>query len=388
MRHGVPLPGDRRPALLRARRDQGRDGLPAACSTTRPTRSRCAASSTSRGAASATPASTAWRRPPASRAARSGTRSPTPTAPGLGAAAARSVRAFRALMDELRDRAVELSVGDLLETLLTRTGIIEALEAERTIEASGRIENLQELVGVAREYAARSEEPSLAGFLQEVALTADADALADGGRRRSRHADDAPQRQGPRVRRGLRDRHGAEPLPARARDRGGEHRGGAPPLLRRDHPRAPRAVTRVRPPAHALRRARQQPPVAVPRRDPGERWCERRAQGPAAYGGAHPTRAGGGGWRALERRLATTQLPGHRAARRRTRSSRSATTSARPARRGRRHRHRPPAARSSSASAPTARSAACCWPTRRSSASDPPGSPGPTPLVSSAARGD
>jgi DNA helicase-2/ATP-dependent DNA helicase PcrA len=76
-------------------------------------------------------------------------------------------------------------VGDLLETLLTRTGIIEALEAERTIEASGRIENLQELVGVAREYVARSEEPSLAGFLQEVALTADADALAaadDGGR--------------------------------------------------------------------------------------------------------------------------------------------------------------------------------------------------------------
>ena len=96
----------------------------------------------------------------------------------MGTASARSVRAFRALMDELRDRAVELSVGDLLETLLARTGVIEALEAERTIEASGRIENLQELVGVAREYTARSEEPSLAGFLQEVALTADADALA------------------------------------------------------------------------------------------------------------------------------------------------------------------------------------------------------------------
>jgi DNA helicase-2/ATP-dependent DNA helicase PcrA len=88
-------------------------------------------------------------------------------------------------MDELRDKAVELSVGELLETLLSRTGVIEALEAERTIEATGRIENLQELVGVAREYTARSEEPSLAGFLQEVALTADADALAaesDAGR--------------------------------------------------------------------------------------------------------------------------------------------------------------------------------------------------------------
>ena len=108
-----------------------------------------------------------------------------PDAAGVSTAAARSVRAFRGLMDELRDRAVELSVGDLLETLLTRTGVIEALEAERTIEASGRIENLQELVGVAREYVARTGEPSLQGFLQEVALTADADALAaadDGGR--------------------------------------------------------------------------------------------------------------------------------------------------------------------------------------------------------------
>jgi DNA helicase-2/ATP-dependent DNA helicase PcrA len=101
-----------------------------------------------------------------------------PEGAGLGAAAARAVRGFRGLMDELRDRAVELSVGELLETLLSRTGVIETLEAERTIEAAGRIENLQELVGVSREYVARTEEPSLAGFLQEVALTADADALA------------------------------------------------------------------------------------------------------------------------------------------------------------------------------------------------------------------
>jgi DNA helicase-2/ATP-dependent DNA helicase PcrA len=101
-----------------------------------------------------------------------------PEAAGLGTAAARSVRAFRAMMDDLRDRAVELPVGDLMELLLERNGVIELLEAERTIEASGRIENLQELVGVAREYVARSEEPSLAGFLQEVSLTADADALA------------------------------------------------------------------------------------------------------------------------------------------------------------------------------------------------------------------
>jgi DNA helicase-2/ATP-dependent DNA helicase PcrA len=106
-----------------------------------------------------------------------------PEGAGLGTAAARSVRAFRAMMDDLRDRAVELPVGDLLELLLERNGVIDVLEAERTIEATGRIENLQELVGVGREYVARAEEPSLAGFLQEVSLTADADALAadEGG---------------------------------------------------------------------------------------------------------------------------------------------------------------------------------------------------------------
>jgi DNA helicase II / ATP-dependent DNA helicase PcrA len=101
-----------------------------------------------------------------------------PEAAGVSTAAARSVRAFRAMMDDLRDRAVELPVGDLVELLLERNGVIDLLEAERTIEATGRVENLQELVGVAREYVARSEEPSLAGFLQEVSLTADADALA------------------------------------------------------------------------------------------------------------------------------------------------------------------------------------------------------------------
>ena len=48
-----------------------------------------------------------------------------------------------------------MPVGDLLEALLAQTGYIEALEAERTFEAQGRIENLEELVEVAREFDAR-----------------------------------------------------------------------------------------------------------------------------------------------------------------------------------------------------------------------------------------
>ena len=61
--------------------------------------------------------------------------------------------------------------------MLERTGYIEALEAERTIEAQGRMENLQELVGVGREYLQQAQEPSLSGFLQEISLYSDQDAI-------------------------------------------------------------------------------------------------------------------------------------------------------------------------------------------------------------------
>ena len=59
----------------------------------------------------------------------------------------------------------------------TRSGTLEALEAERTIEARGRIENLEELVGVAREFRAEREEPTLSAFLQEISLVSDQDGL-------------------------------------------------------------------------------------------------------------------------------------------------------------------------------------------------------------------
>ena len=79
------LPGDRRPALLRARRDQGRDGLPAACSTTRPTTIslRRIINQPRRGIGDAERRSPRRHRR-ASAAARSGTRSSDPEGAGLG----------------------------------------------------------------------------------------------------------------------------------------------------------------------------------------------------------------------------------------------------------------------------------------------------------------
>ena len=102
-----------------------------------------------------------------------------PEAAGVAAASGRAVTQFRNVMESLMATASDASVATIVEAVLDRTGYLEALEAERTIEASGRIENLEELIGVAREYDAAAEEPSLSGFLQEISLYSDQDALRD-----------------------------------------------------------------------------------------------------------------------------------------------------------------------------------------------------------------
>ncbi|MEJ7818425.1 MAG: UvrD-helicase domain-containing protein [Thermoleophilaceae bacterium] len=99
--------------------------------------------------------------------------------PGLGAAAVKAVGRFMETMEKLRDEADGASVGDLLQDALSDTGYIAALEAERTIESQGRLENLEELVGVAREYDASAEEPSVEEFLQQVALFTAQDSISD-----------------------------------------------------------------------------------------------------------------------------------------------------------------------------------------------------------------
>jgi DNA helicase-2/ATP-dependent DNA helicase PcrA len=102
--------------------------------------------------------------------------------PGLGTAAVRALGRFMETMHALRERVEQrVPIGDLLESLLHETGYIDALKAERTIEAQGREENLAELVEVAREFdaSAEPEEDTLDVFLQGVALVADADTRTD-----------------------------------------------------------------------------------------------------------------------------------------------------------------------------------------------------------------
>ncbi len=126
--------------------------------------------------------------------------------PGLGAAAVKALRRFMGTMEDLRALAglpsphgpagaaeeardaQGVPVGELLEAVLSQTGYIEGLEVERTIESQGRVENLQQLVEVGREFDASADagtavedggQDTLDIFLQQVALVADADTRSD-----------------------------------------------------------------------------------------------------------------------------------------------------------------------------------------------------------------
>jgi DNA helicase-2/ATP-dependent DNA helicase PcrA len=101
------------------------------------------------------------------------------TVPGLGTAAIKALDRFMATMNELRE--LNGTIAELLEAMLAQSGYIEALEAERSIESQGRIENLEQLVEVGREFdtAAVEGEGTLEVFLQQVALVADADTRSD-----------------------------------------------------------------------------------------------------------------------------------------------------------------------------------------------------------------
>jgi DNA helicase-2/ATP-dependent DNA helicase PcrA len=103
--------------------------------------------------------------------------------PGLSAAAIKAVSRFHETMEGLQARAEEAPVSELLEAVLRETGYLDALAAERTIEAEGRAENLEELVGMAAEFDANhelegeGESSPLEEFLQQISLYTQQDDL-------------------------------------------------------------------------------------------------------------------------------------------------------------------------------------------------------------------
>jgi DNA helicase-2/ATP-dependent DNA helicase PcrA len=87
---------------------------------------------------------------------------------GVSGPAVKGIAAFLEVIDSLVDCQDE-PPAEVIRQILEATGYIKELEAEETIEAAGRIENLQELLGAAQEYARIDE------FLEQVALVADTD---------------------------------------------------------------------------------------------------------------------------------------------------------------------------------------------------------------------
>ncbi|MEO3775890.1 DNA helicase PcrA [Micromonospora sp. B11E3] len=105
-------------------------------------------------------------------------------ATGISTRAANAIAEFVALLDGAREVAETGTPEEVLEALLTRSGYLTELEESLDPQDAGRVDNLQELVSVAREYTERvealgaeGERATLAGFLEQVALVADADQI-------------------------------------------------------------------------------------------------------------------------------------------------------------------------------------------------------------------
>jgi DNA helicase II / ATP-dependent DNA helicase PcrA len=95
---------------------------------------------------------------------------------GVTGASLKGIRAFTTLLDELEELVPE-GPGAVIQTALERSGYLEELENEDTVESRGRLENLGELVGSAEEFA------TVGDFLERIALVADSDQIdGDAGR--------------------------------------------------------------------------------------------------------------------------------------------------------------------------------------------------------------
>lgn len=102
--------------------------------------------------------------------------------PSLGRSVVK-VKPFVTFIQTLRSQQEYFSVEELLQEIIERTGYVKELEAEGTEEAKARIENIDELISKVASYEEEAENPTLSGFLEEVALVADIDSLEEDSNR-------------------------------------------------------------------------------------------------------------------------------------------------------------------------------------------------------------
>jgi len=96
---------------------------------------------------------------------------------GLGPKVTGAILGLAAILDEAALTAATAKPADILVTILEKTGYVEALRATRDPQDEARIENVEELVAVAKEFSRNNPEGRLVDFLTEVSLVAAADEL-------------------------------------------------------------------------------------------------------------------------------------------------------------------------------------------------------------------
>ncbi|SEM92619.1 DNA helicase-2 / ATP-dependent DNA helicase PcrA [Mesobacillus persicus] len=100
---------------------------------------------------------------------------------GLSPKATKATAGFRDLIQNYTNMQEFLSVTELVEEILEKSGYREMLKAEKSLESQSRLENLDEFLTVTNAFEESSEDKSLIGFLTDLALVADIDKLDDDG---------------------------------------------------------------------------------------------------------------------------------------------------------------------------------------------------------------
>lgn len=98
---------------------------------------------------------------------------------GLSPKITKAAREFRDLIHAYTNQQEYLSVTELVEEVIEKTGYREMLQAEKSIESQSRLENIDEFLSVTKSFEQSNDDKSLVGFLTDLALVADIDQLDD-----------------------------------------------------------------------------------------------------------------------------------------------------------------------------------------------------------------
>lgn len=96
---------------------------------------------------------------------------------GLTGKAASSAEKFYEMITDLTAKQEKMSVTELVEEVIERSGYRAMLQNEKSIEAESRLENIEEFLTVTKAFEESSEDKSLLAFLTDLALIADIDSL-------------------------------------------------------------------------------------------------------------------------------------------------------------------------------------------------------------------